>query len=507
MTILLDRVGPINRRDLVKGVGLTSLGLLATASLGGCESLIEAIRNRPVRRRLRTGSAAVDDAVDIYKDAVTAMKALPSSNPRSWIAQRNLHGQGNTFNFCQHGTNHFFTWHRAYLFYFERICRELTGEEDWGLPYWNWNQNPVMHPEFTAGGSVLNHPRSTTDLTGDAPFSDDTLSPMFTNPDFLGFGSQIEGTPHNLAHVFVGMDMVTAGSPNDPIFYAHHCMVDYCWAKWQLELDNELPDSPMWETDWNHFVDQDGNPTEIGAATTILMPYLSYRYEPSVIGTVVGDATSGSDDLASAEPAAAARASDEVRRKLERRVKLNREILEEIRVARGAELSYGQTLSLPTRQSLQTLNRVVERNEAGERAVLSIDHAMLPMSSDFMVRVFVNKPDASASTPTSDPHFAGTYGFFGTHAMHRAGQGDSHGKTDFLVDASPTLERLSRMGVLNSGTPISVQLVAVPVHGRFERPGGGLTIENLDLTVSRFTVADRSRQPAPEPPALKRARQ
>jgi tyrosinase len=98
---------------------------LLLSTLGGCESCLERIKKRPTRRRLRTGSPEVDAAIATYKEAVTLMKALPASNPRSWSAQAALHGtvSPNVFNFCQHGTNHFFSWHRAYLLYFEQICR------------------------------------------------------------------------------------------------------------------------------------------------------------------------------------------------------------------------------------------------------------------------------------------------------------------------------------------------------------------------------------------------
>ena len=44
-----------SRRVFIQGVGFVSVALLM-GSLGGCETLIEAIRNRPIRRRLRTGS-------------------------------------------------------------------------------------------------------------------------------------------------------------------------------------------------------------------------------------------------------------------------------------------------------------------------------------------------------------------------------------------------------------------------------------------------------------------
>lgn len=42
-------------------------------------------------------------------------------------------------------------------------------------------------------------------------------------------GSQL----HNRVHVWVGGDMSPGTSPNDPVFFLHHCNVDRLWAQWQ----------------------------------------------------------------------------------------------------------------------------------------------------------------------------------------------------------------------------------------------------------------------------------
>lgn len=38
---------------------------------------------------------------------------------------------------------------------------------------------------------------------------------------------------HNRVHVWVGGDMLPGTSPNDPVFFLHHCNVDRLWAEWQ----------------------------------------------------------------------------------------------------------------------------------------------------------------------------------------------------------------------------------------------------------------------------------
>jgi tyrosinase len=49
------------------------------------------------------------------------------------------------------------------------------------------------------------------------------------------FRAQIEGA-HNTVHNQVGGDMRAATSPNDPLFWLHHCNYDRIWAEWQVGL-------------------------------------------------------------------------------------------------------------------------------------------------------------------------------------------------------------------------------------------------------------------------------
>jgi tyrosinase len=52
------------------------------------------------------------------------------------------------------------------------------------------------------------------------------------------FRNQLEGFDgpnlHNRGHGWVGGSMLPMTSPNDPVFFLHHCMVDKIWYEWQL---------------------------------------------------------------------------------------------------------------------------------------------------------------------------------------------------------------------------------------------------------------------------------
>ena len=469
----------IDRRVFIKGIGFVSVSLLLGTLLGGCESCIEAIKKRPTRRRLRTGSAEVDADIETYREAVSLMKGLPSGDPRSWNNQAGIHGTvSGGFNFCQHGTDHFFSWHRGYLFYFEKICQKLTGNADFGLPYWNWNQNPDINPAFLNAASPLFHPRGNTSMAGVGAVSTPTLDPIFSDGNFFTFSSQLEGTPHNTVHIWIGAggaDMASGGSALDPIFWTHHCMIDYCWAKWNIELENDNTNDPTWNgTSWDHFVDQDGNPASVTAGPTILMPLLSYQYESSAIGS------SG---------AVLVEKTKSDFKRLEKRLKegadVKFEIKQRIPIADGAAISIGRPFSKETQVSVQDFSRLINSDINKENIFASIEYAQLPPTSDFYVRVFMNMPTANVNTPTDDPHYAGSFAFFGTHTEGKTKHQD---KLNFLVNITNTLKKLRQIGELKDNSRISVQLVAVPVLGQFEKPDTELILEKIELIVTPVIV-------------------
>lgn len=139
----------LSRREFVKGASaFGAISLIAWS--GGCESCN--VQNRPTRRNI-SNLAASDPIIQTYKAAVAAMKALPSSDPRNWTQQANIH-----FNHCTHGNWFFLPWHRYYLLYFERICRKLTGDNGFALPYWNWTTHPGVPDVFWDTSSPLYDP-------------------------------------------------------------------------------------------------------------------------------------------------------------------------------------------------------------------------------------------------------------------------------------------------------------------------------------------------------------
>jgi tyrosinase len=48
-----------------------------------------------------------------------------------------------------------------------------------------------------------------------------------------GFRTVMEYQIHNLVHRWVNGTMVLMASPNDPVFWLHHCNIDRLWGDWQ----------------------------------------------------------------------------------------------------------------------------------------------------------------------------------------------------------------------------------------------------------------------------------
>ena len=447
-----DFFGKSSRRVFIKGLGFVGVSLLLT-TLGGCDDLLKSIKNRPLRRRLRTGSAAVDADIATYREAVKQMKALPAGDLRNWLAEANIHGTPAGFNMCEHGTNHFFDWHRAYLFWFEKICQKLTGNAKFGLPYWNWNQDPAIHPAYLDTTSELFLARTRTTMGTHSAVSTSTLDTIFGDTNFFTFQTQIEGTPHNTVHGYIGGTLGGYTSARDPLFWNHHCMIDYCWYKWNVEMGRQNTNDQTWLNKVNgQFVDADGQAATSTALATILMPLLSYRYESSAIGS----------NPAKVEFKAKAD-FEKVKARLERGADIRFVVKQRTRIAERASVSSRRPLLLRAPLSASNFASILEDRNAAERVFVTVEHAEVPQPTELFVRVFVNLPGANAQTPSTDPHFAGSFAFFGNPAVGHDGHAAGAGETPrFMVDVTPTLQRLRQSGGMAADAPLTVQLVPTP---------------------------------------------
>ncbi|KAK1303914.1 hypothetical protein QJS10_CPB11g01353 [Acorus calamus] len=288
--------------------------------------------------RLRPAAHLITDKayLDKFALAISRMKALPDSDPRSFKNQANVHcaycdGAYDQVGFPDlelqvHNSWLFFPWHRCYLYFFERILGKLIEDDSFAIPFWNWD-----HPDGMKMPSIYTDPSSSLfDPLRDAKHQPPTLIDLDYNdvdPDYTdkeqidhnlrimyrqlvsnartpelfmgrpyragdqpnpGAGS-LENIPHGPVHVWTG-DRNQPNKENmgtfyaagrDPIFYAHHANVDRMWDVWKAINKNKHKD--FTDKDWLEtsflFYDENKRPVRVRVRDALEPSVMKYGYE------------------------------------------------------------------------------------------------------------------------------------------------------------------------------------------------------------------------------------
>lgn len=271
---------------------------------------------RQVVRR-QSASSLSSSQIKQLRQAFQKLKSLPSTDNRAWILQADVHAlycQACNNNSTQiHGTWSFFPWHRAFVYYYERILGSLVGDlNGFRLPYWDWENVRTLPNSYRSPGSSSNslwNPNRNSSLAAGAslPSTDGTnsriglLESLTSFSDFGGgstWGGACESDPHNPIHMDVGLpqspwlDMGNLGyAARDPIFFAHHCRIDKLWSNWnnlaaagQTAGAYENPSDPTFTSLRWSFYDENGKAVSI-SATDVLdhQNNLRYSYPASTV--------------------------------------------------------------------------------------------------------------------------------------------------------------------------------------------------------------------------------
>ncbi|CAL4947235.1 unnamed protein product [Urochloa decumbens] len=299
------------------------------------------------KRRPAHAGGGAEEHMAKYARAVALMKALPSSDPRSFYQQANVHcayctGAHRQAGRPDLGVQVHFSWlfypfHRAYLYFFERIAAKLLCDPGFALPFWAWDVPEGMRiPEvFVDVASPLHDPirekshappkvadldfvrgaeKNLTDeqqtllnlrLMYKQMVSNAALPSLFLgqpyragDPERPGAGS-VELAPHNTMHVWTGDQSrphaenmgVYYSAGRDPIFYPHHANVDRLWECWRGIIDGggrrgrhaEFTD-PDWLDSSFLLYDEEARLVRVTVRDVLDAEKLRYAYDDAGVG-------------------------------------------------------------------------------------------------------------------------------------------------------------------------------------------------------------------------------
>jgi hypothetical protein len=317
----------ISRRSIVKGsvalAGLSALGL-ATRSVHS--------QTAP-RVRMDIATFAQDAGrLARFEAGLKQMQDASAANPddpAGWLANANMHrdfcsipnNDPNQIHFCWW----FLAWHRAYISVTERKIRQISGDDSFTYPYWNWSTDRRIPTAYAKHGSSLakavrftpnrglrdtevglRHDDPDLERLGvaalastsfeaqtpdDIPFSFGGIARP--NPDDTFGNNALEGTPHGPVHNYVGgrktsspsspigdmTDFETAA--RDPIFFAHHGNLDRLWETWRAMPGNKATE-PTSDAFQNHvfvFKWLDGTDVQVAMSDILDTTKLGYTYD------------------------------------------------------------------------------------------------------------------------------------------------------------------------------------------------------------------------------------
>lgn len=212
-----------------------------------------------------------DDEVNGLRGAFAQIKQISADargDDRGFFEFAGMHGV--PYWDCPHHTPNrvFLPWHRAYLYRLEQALTDRVAGVT--LPWWDWTTTrgiPEAFAEEDVGGAP--NPLFSTatlvtpaDIRDGAPLIEETfrtpgapeslpseqrLARVMNETNYATFNDACEGI-HDIVHGWVGCTMGAVGyAAFDPVFWAHHTMIDRMWWLWQQQGRMNAVPTPGWE--------------------------------------------------------------------------------------------------------------------------------------------------------------------------------------------------------------------------------------------------------------------
>jgi len=225
---------------------------------------------QPRVRHRKSAAKLRPDQLTALREGFERIQALSDKNGFAfWAGKHGAPGYD-----CEHSSeelgydNLFLPWHRAYLYQLELALQSKVAQCT--LPWWDWGASqggegiPAAFDEEVvddaanplAGfaipplpGSQPNWPTRTWREPGDPETlpTEGLIEEIIEEPNFDVFSEALEVRLHNGIHGWVGGTMKwQATAAYDPIFWAHHTMVDRIWSIWQGRHASYGPRQELW---------------------------------------------------------------------------------------------------------------------------------------------------------------------------------------------------------------------------------------------------------------------
>lgn len=419
--------------------------------------------------------------LDALRRGVQVMKLRPASNPTSWAFQANIHGtvlSNPNWNQCQHRHWWFLAWHRAYLYYLERMLQRAANEPRLRIPYWNYTATnsrslpaPFRDPSSPLFAPGRNLVSATDQVTSSSVNIDRALSRIaFIGSDAqLGFGGgrenvpvqfpfvnragSLEVLPHNAIHVQVGGLMQNPRTAaQDPIFYLHHSNIDRLWVNWLARGGGRAnpTDSAFLNATFSLFNENGVRVTHrvrdfIGSTTT-----LGYYYDdlPPTAQTAIASAATQAQQTAQDGEAATS----------------NRTFTT-IGQASATEPApiLDQPVSFPISYNVRlpmtqiSASRTISPTRKPYRFYLVLEDIDFDKPPINIYQIYLNQPDATINTSTDISNFIGILSFFEPYPMNHNHQ---HGPRSTTFDITENVESLMGGGKFD---PSKAVVTVVPI--------------------------------------------